>query len=340
MRDRFEDMDINGDGRVSASEFRGPSSRFQQLDLNSDGYVNFEEARRARRGGERHEPDSRGRDEVSGGVVKSADIPYVEGRADPLQKLDIYQPTGDRARAGKLPVMVMIHGGGWAKGDKGNANMGSEKANFFARQGMVYVSVNYRLSPAVQHPEHVRDVASALAWIHDNIARYGGDPSQIMLMGHSSGAHLAALAITDDSYLRRLGKRPDIVKGVILLDGAGYDIPLVMANTNDRGVRAYEAAFGDNSRTWKDASPVLHVKPDRSRPPFLIFHQAGGADWRSDVQRRFAEVLNDAGTQAKAVPVRGKNHEEMNADVGKPGDPLTEGINDFIRQTLRQPALH
>ena len=108
----------------------------------------------------------------------------------------------------------MIHGGGWRTGDKANQSQRRQKATFFAGNGFVYVSVNYRLSPAVRHPAHVEDVAKALSWIVDHIASYGGDPKRIFLMGHSAGAHLAALVTADKTYLTKLGKSPAMLSGV------------------------------------------------------------------------------------------------------------------------------
>jgi arylformamidase len=95
----------------------------------------------------------------------------------------------------------------------------------FVSTGFVYVAINYRLPPAVHHPTHARDVAKALAWVADNIGRYSGDPERIYAMGHSAGAHLAALVATDESYLKREGYSLKTIKGDILLDVGAYDIP-------------------------------------------------------------------------------------------------------------------
>jgi acetyl esterase/lipase len=153
------------------------------------------------------------------------DVRYAatEGVDSKAQSLDLYLP----GTPGPHPVMVMVHGGGWRLGDKANRAMWKDKAPHFHREGWVYISVNYRLSNGEglpPHPVHVQDVAKALAWVHNNIKQHGGDSEQIYLMGHSSGAHLAALVSTDERRLAAEGKKLSIIKGTICLDTAGYDI--------------------------------------------------------------------------------------------------------------------
>jgi arylformamidase len=126
----------------------------------------------------------------------------------------------------------------------------------------------------VQHPAHVEDVANALKWIIDNIASYGGDPKRIFLMGHSAGAHLAALVTADEEYLNKLGKSPAMLSGVVLLDSAGYDIPRNLDDLADSPFPRpiYEGAFGKNRQTSIQTSPVQYVKRGKTLPPFLVFH--------------------------------------------------------------------
>src|SRR4030095_10355295 len=128
--------------------------------------------------------------------VRYAETPGVEAGA---QSLDIYAPKA----AQKLPVIVYIHGGGWGKGDKREVGA---KPQFFTSAAWLLVSINYRLLPAGKHPANVEDVAKALAWVHSNIARHGGDPARLFVMGHSAGAHLAALGAAAEGCPPRPGK--------------------------------------------------------------------------------------------------------------------------------------
>ncbi len=259
------------------------------------------------------------------GVRKFLNLPYatIAGVDPNLLSLDVYAPaaTGDN-----YPVIVMVHGGGWQRGDKANPNVIANKVHYFVRKGFIFVSINYRLSPMVKHPAHVQDVAKALAWIHKNIGRYSGNFDRIYLMGHSSGAHLAALVATDQRYLQAVGENLQLLKGIILLDGAGYDIPRLMREHNQPNF--YVEAFGNDEQVWQDASPVAHVAADKGIPPFLIFYTP-----RARAQM-LTESLRESLTRA-GVPVRvkmvNKSHAQINREVGQSDDVVTQSIMDFLK---------
>ena len=102
------------------------------------------------------------------------DLAYVaEGHE--RQKLDLYVPEKRGKEA--MPVLIAIHGGAWAFGDKANHGFAKPKFAWFNQQGFIVASINYRLSPAVTHPAHIQDVSKAVAWVGKNIAKYGGDPN-------------------------------------------------------------------------------------------------------------------------------------------------------------------
>ncbi|HUG18852.1 MAG TPA: alpha/beta hydrolase, partial [Planctomycetaceae bacterium] len=125
-----------------------------------------------------------------------SDIPYADP-AHERQVLDIYTPDD----AKNLPVVFWIHGGGWQTGDKTSVQL---KPRVFTERGYVFVSTNYRLLPHVEMDVLTRDVAMSLGWVHKNIAKHGGDPKRIFVMGHSAGAQLAALICIDDRYLKEV----------------------------------------------------------------------------------------------------------------------------------------
>jgi len=258
-------------------------------------------------------------------------LPYLTGSTNVKQQLDLRVP----AHGNNLPVLVMIHGGAWAIGDKANGNceVNSLKARYFTSHGMIYVTVNYRLSPAVRHPEHVRDVAAAIRYVREHIAEYGGNPDRIYLMGHSAGAHLAALVSLDRRYLTANGTPPTWLRGVILLDGAGYQIPEEYAQLQQTKsallLRWYRNAFTDQPDVQRDASPTLHVSPGYL-PPFRIFYTArAGAPEQS---RKLAAAIVKQHGHAEATLAVGKNHMTLNRDLGGSADPTTAAIDNFIRQ--------
>ena len=116
------------------------------------------------------------------------DVPYTEGGR--RAKMDIYKPR-DRDLSG-APVLIQIHGGGWTIGTK--EQQGLILMNRMAQQGWICISANYRLAPKHSFPTQIIDVKRAIAWVHENIEQYGGDPSYVAITGGSAGGHLAALA--------------------------------------------------------------------------------------------------------------------------------------------------
>ncbi len=254
------------------------------------------------------------------------DVAYVTD-GDPLQKLDLYLPEGESAEA--RPVLIAIHGGGWAIGDKGNPGFVHPKFGWFKQHDFIVASINYRLSPAVSHPAHVEDVCEAIAWIGEHIAEHGGDPDRLYLIGHSAGAHLAALAAVDRDKLKAAGGDPEAIKGVILLDGAAYHVSRQIEAAG--GGRMWINAFTDDPATQRDASPTLKVaKFDATPPPFLILHVATRPS-STEQSEGLARALGRKGGKATVVGIEGKNHMTINRDLGKPGDPTTEAVAEFLR---------
>src|SRR5262245_29640481 len=123
-------------------------------------------------------PSALGKHEVK--VVN--DLAYYEGAdADPAKhKLDLYLPKGQK----DFPVLFFVHGGTWKSGDR---KVYLKFGELFASHGIGTVVISYRLSPKVQHPAHVQDVARAFAWTWSNIPKHGGRADQIVACGHSAG---------------------------------------------------------------------------------------------------------------------------------------------------------
>lgn len=151
-------------------------------------------------------------------------VPYAKGEsaASKAQKLDVYLPPaamGPPAAMSPRPVVVFVHGGGWTSGSKGQYRFVAEA---LSTRGYVVVIPAYRLYPQARFPGFVEDAAQAVAWTREHIAEFGGDPAQLFLMGHSAGAHIAAMLTYDERFLRAAGVEPSTVAGFIGLAGA-YD---------------------------------------------------------------------------------------------------------------------
>ena len=251
------------------------------------------------------------------------DIVYDDSIADPSQvSLDIYvhDPVAESS-----PVMVWVHGGGYMAGDKGHSKELDPKPEYFTlRMGYVFVSVNYRLMPEGRYPNGIQDLANALAWVADNIDEFGGNPEQIYVMGHSSGANMVAKVATDPGFLENAGKGLNLVKGAILVDGNAYALEQKHIGPREK------AYYGDK---WKQAQPVSHVQEGRDIPPFLLLHVAGGSNFGSNSEQQavtLAGKLESAGIRVKRVALDGVEHFGANERIGEPGEPATIAVEDFL----------
>jgi len=239
--------------------------------------------------------------------------------------LDLYGP--ERPEGPLRPVVLFIHGGGWRFGDK--ANVGEQPAAFVSR-GYLFASTGYRLDPPVTPRDQGADIAAAIAWLHDHAPEHGGDGDRIFLIGHSAGAHLAALVATDGRLLARHGLDPATLGGVVLLDGAGYDVPRQMAAARmPRLQRMYRDAFGDDPQAQREASPIAHVAAGKRYPRFLIFHVGQRRDSR-DQAEAFASRLRDVGGEATTVHEPDKNHMTIKNDLGVAADGPTDKVLEFF----------
>lgn len=133
------------------------------------------------------------------------------------QKLDLYIPN--KAKKEKLPIIVFFHGGRWTDGSK---NMYQFVGQAFAKKGYIVAIADYSKYPKVKFPTFVEDGAKAIAWTHSNIAQHGGNPDNLFISGHSSGAHIGALITADERYLKAEGKKSSIITAFAGLAGP-YD---------------------------------------------------------------------------------------------------------------------
>lgn len=205
-------------------------------------------------------------------VKRTRNIAYTGGEAaGRRQRLDVYQP---REPGTGRPVLLQIHGGGWAIGNKDE--QGLPLMTHLSARGWVCVAPNYPLSPKATWPEHLIAIKRALAWIRENIAEYGGNPSYVVVTGGSAGGHLAAmmaLTANDPRYQPGFEDVDTSLRACVPFYGA-YDLANVL------GTKAGEREFShflaptlfksrdrENART---ATPLALVRPDA--PPFFVIH--------------------------------------------------------------------
>jgi acetyl esterase/lipase len=261
------------------------------------------------------------------------DIPYAT--VHERQVLDVYAPEGAKS----LPVVFWIHGGGWQAGNK---TMVGVKPKAFTEAGFVFVSINYRLLPTVDMGALTSDVATALGWVHKNIAAYGGDPTRLLVMGHSAGGQLAALMCTDEKYAKAQGFSLTAIKGCVPVDADTFDIPAIIevAETRARAhhlplpTNGHRQKFGNDPEKHRDFSAVTHVAANKGIPPFLILHITGNPDTGAQA-RRLADVLQAAGIPVKVVG-RDNTHEGLNDEIGVPDDLITKEVFAFVAGALER----
>jgi acetyl esterase/lipase len=248
----------------------------------------------------------------------------------PLQTLAFTPASKGGAPA---PLVIFVHGGAWTEGSKENAT-GRFKAPHYTGEGYAFATLDYRLVPSVRVEDQAADVARAVAKLVHDAAKLGIDPGKMILMGHSAGAHLAALVGTDPSYLKAQGLDLSSLAGVVLLDGAAYDVPRQMAQAGRFMARKYDEAFGTDPVRQKAVSPVFHAEaPNVAR--FLILHI--DRDDGTAQSQELAEALQKAGTSVRLEGFSDRGllgHMRINRDLGDPSYPATPVVDDWLRQTF------
>jgi hypothetical protein len=199
-----------------------------------------------------------------------------------------------------------------------------------------------RMFPLVME-DVTRDVATALAWVHRNISKHGGDPERIIVGGHSSGAQLATLLCTDDRYLKTEGMAFTSLKGCIAVDGDTYDVPAIIETAETRRrvhgqpqpKSGHREKFGNDSEKHKNFSAVTHIAPGKNIPPFLILHVAEHPD-NSAQAFRLSTALMSAGVPVQLFGARETNHTKINANLGTPNDPSTGELYHFLSTVIKK----
>lgn len=249
-----------------------------------------------------------------GDHVRHANLPYADG---PRGLLDVYAP----AQAARAPVVVFWYGGSWTAGSKGAYRFVGAT---LAADGIVTVIPDYRLYPEVRFPTFLDDAATALRWVRDHIEEYGGDPERIWLMGHSAGAHMAAMLALDGRRLAAVGVPRASIRGLIGLSG-----PYALEPNSDELRHIFAAPY-----TALDWQPYRFA--DATSPPTLLLHGAADTVVVPGHADRLAEALRSAGVAVELQIYPERKHADTVAALSLPGRgraPVREAIRDFIFRT-------
>lgn len=304
--------------------------REKYTQLSESCAASIRERMEAQRGGSAGEGAPRGPDMgakagAGAGAYASAKISSTVVYGDHRrQQVDIYTPDD---AVGDAPLVVFIHGGGWQIGNRG---LVQAKPQHFKDHGYVFASAGYRLLPDAPVEQQAADIGAALKALRGQAQSGGFDPDKIVLMGHSAGAHLAALVATDPQYA---GDAFGAIKGVVLLDGAGYDVVTAAATPTMELPTLYKDVFGTDPARQKALSPITHVGgKDASHWLALYVAERPGSKLQSE---NLTRALAKAGADANAVAITGTDHGRMNRDLGtEAGKAQTDAVDAFLKKVF------
>lgn len=251
-----------------------------------------------------------------GELERSTDIAYG---GETRQRLDVYSPEdgGDEPR----PIVVFLHGGGWEDGSRAEYRFVGEA---LVSRGFIAVLPDYRLYPDVRFPVFIEDAALAVRWAHEHAAELGADPDRLFLMGHSAGAHIAAMLNFDERYLAAEGGGREWIRGFIGLSGAYDFLPFMTPRL--REIFAGAEHLGDTQ-------PVCFV--DGGEPPTLLLHgEADDIVWPRN-SRRLAAAIRSQGGRVAEIYYPDFDHVDTLAAMTvylRGREPVLDEIERFVRE--------
>ena len=225
-------------------------------------------------------------------------IPYYSESVNQSDKyisercvLDIYYPKNKT----DFPMVVWFHGGGLSGGNK-------YMPENLREEGICIVAVNYRLHPEVSSPVYIEDAAAAVAWVFKNIDKYGGDPKQIFVAGHSAGGFLTSMVGLDKSWLARHNIDADNIAGLIPFSGHAITHFTIR---EERGIPGEQSIVDEYA-------PLFHVRPDAPLLVLITGDRNMELLGRYEEYAFFMRMMKVAGHKKTFLyELQGYNHGEM-----------------------------
>ena len=254
---------------------------------------------------------------------KITDVSYLkslEVSTTDNPKLNVFIPR--KSNVEQAAVLIFIHGGNWNSGRKGTYDLLGRN---FANKSIITVIPDYTLSPNASYDTMTEQIAQVIIWCKENIHKYGGDPNQIFVSGHSAGGHLGALAVMNPKYKID----PKSISGIILNDAAGLDMKNYLEGNPPTEKDNYLATWTSIPEKWKEASPIYFL--NKNTPPFLIY--VGDKTYNSIkvANSRFVSVLNPF--QPNVTPIRlNKRHAPMVLQYFNPWSDRFDETIEFIKK--------
>jgi len=238
--------------------------------------------------------------------------------ADPAQALDLYALPG---LGDSRPIIVMVHGGAWAFGDKDYRGVVQAKLAHWLPRGYLFVSVNYRMLPAQPVSGQADDVARALAYVQAHARDWGGDPGRVTLMGHSAGAHLVSLLSADPARAQAFGAQRWLA--TVALDSGAFDVVAIMQR---RHLGLYDRAFGADPQTWQALSPLHQLKA--GAVPVLAVCSTQRRDRPCTQAQDYTDRARALGVAGGVLP-QDLDHGEVNKELGVE-ENYTRAVDQFL----------
>lgn len=229
----------------------------------------------------------------------------------PFQLLNIFIPPSATA----APIFLFAHGGGFREGHPDHYD---SLAPAFIDNGAIFVTYGYRLRPEADVPEAVDDGAHAVAWVYQNAARHGGDPSRIFVGGHSAGAMISASLAVRDDWQAGLGLPQDVIRGAALISG-GYD----WSRMDIAGSGSARLDPSENLRRLPERFVIAFGPAEKNR------HGSDPARLANS-SRDFARQIEAAGGKVEVVPVEGADHRDTARMLGEKNSPVFEAVKRMI----------
>jgi acetyl esterase/lipase len=252
-------------------------------------------------------------------VEITRDLPYG---ADARHRLDIFKP----AKPGDGTVVVFLHGGAYVAGDRNvNEEIYGNVPLYFAQQGMVGVNATYRLAPDATWPAAAEVVKSLVLWLKGNIARYGGDPNRIYLIGHSAGATHVATYLFHDKL--RPAEGPGIA-GAVLMSGRYHFDP----SPTDPNLKNFQAYFGTDASRYPDMSPITHVGDAPKVPLFLVIAEYDNPDLDTQGAMLLAALCKRDRTCPRFTRMDKHNHLSMVYQFNTADEYMGREVLEFIHR--------
>lgn len=265
------------------------------------------------------------------GFMRALKVPYALSAyqkttlsygTDPAQRLDVYRPTAAQFKDKTLPVIVFFFGGSWRNGKRAWYEF---FAAHYALKGYVVVVPDYRKAPDYIFPSFVDDAAASVAYVRDHASQLNVDQNRLYVMGHSAGAHIAALLMLDARYLQAKQMSAKEIKGFIGLSGP-YDFlpmtdPLVIA------------VFKGNANL-AESQPINYAQFGAQAPPMLLIHGQDDALVFPKNSVNLAAKVNASGGHAEVEVLAKTGHVKTLFQAGRGLRGLAPEVDTLVLEFL------